>query len=60
MKLLGVLIDYKLNFSEHIKLIWSKANSKVGVLLRMKNLVPERTQMHLFNSVILPNLNYLI
>ena len=58
LNLLGVLIDNKLNFSEHIQQVCQKANCKTGVLSRMKNLVPERTKLHLFKAVILPKLNY--
>ena len=51
LNLLGVLIDNKLNFSEHIQQVCQKANCKTGVLSRMKNLVPERTKLHLFKAV---------
>ena len=39
IKLLGVEIDDKLNFSSHISNICIKASQKVGVLLRLRNLV---------------------
>ena len=52
LKLLGVVLDNKLNFSEHVKLICSKSYSKIGVLTKMRKLV------RLFKSVILPGLNY--
>ena len=50
--LLGVVLDNKLNFSEHVKLMCSKSYSKIGVLTKMRKLV------RLFKSVILPGLNY--
>ena len=52
LKLLGVVLDNKLNFSEHVKLMCSKSYSKIGVLTKMRKLV------RLFKSVILPGLNY--
>ena len=58
LKLLGVVLDNKLNFSEHVKLMCSKPNSKIGVLTKMRKLVPEKTKQRLFKSVILPGLNY--
>ena len=58
LNLLGVLIDNKLNFSEHIQQVCQKANCKTGVLSRMKNLVPERTKLHLFKAVILHLFGY--
>ena len=56
--LLGVVLDNKLNFSEHVKLMCSKPNSKIGVLTNMRKLVREKTKYRLFKSVILPGLNY--
>ena len=58
LKLLGVVLDNKLNFSEHVKLMCSKPNSKIGVLTKMRKLVPEKTKKRLFKSVILPGLKY--
>ena len=58
LKLLGVVLDNKLNFSEHVKLMCSKPNSKIGVLTKMRKLVSEKTKQRLFKSVILPGLNY--
>ena len=52
LKLLGVVLDNKLNFSEHVKSMCSKSYSKIGVLTKMRKLV------RLFKSVILPGLNY--
>ena len=40
IKLLGVEIDDKLNFASHISNICIKASQKVGVLLRLRNLIP--------------------
>ena len=49
LKLLGVVLDNKLNFNEHVKLTCSKANFKIGVLTRMRKLVPEKTKLRLLN-----------
>ena len=58
LTLLGVLIDNKLSFDAHIQQVCQKAKCTIGVLLRMKNLVPEKTKLDLFKEVILPKLNY--
>ena len=42
LKLLGVVLDNKLNFRDYVKLMCSKANSKTGVLARMRKLVQGR------------------
>lgn len=56
IKLLGVTIDNKLNFSVHINITCKKANQRIGVLMRLKNLVPTVAKLHLFKAVILPYL----
>ena len=58
IKLLGVTIDNKLNFSKHINMTCKKANQRIGVLMRLKNLVPTVAKLHLFKAAILPHLTY--
>ena len=47
IKLLGVTIDNKLNFSEHINITCKKVNQRIGVSTRLKNLVPTGAKLHL-------------
>ena len=58
LKLLGVNIDQQLTFSEHVRYISSKTSQKIGVLSRLKKLIPERAKLHLFKTSILPHLTY--
>ena len=58
--MLGVVLDNKHNLSEHVKLLCFKAKSKIGIPLRKKNLIPEKTKLLLFESVILPEINYFL
>ncbi|KAL9960975.1 hypothetical protein ACROYT_G034486 [Oculina patagonica] len=58
IKLLGVTIDNMLNFSEQINITCKKANQRIGVLMRLKNLVPTVAKLHLFKAAILPYLTY--
>ena len=58
IKLLGVEIDDKLNFTSHISNICIKASQKVGVLLRMRNLIPCQAKLIIYKSSILPHLTY--
>ena len=53
--LLGVVLDSKLNFSEHIISICKKASQRIGVLMRLRNLI---SKLILFKSAILPFLTY--
>ena len=56
--LLGVVLDYKLNFSEHIISICKKVGQRIGVLMRLRNLIPMKSKLMLFKSAILPFLTY--
>ena len=56
--LLGVVLDSKLNFSEHITSICKKASQRIGVLMRLRNLIPIKSKLILFKSAILPFLTY--
>ena len=58
IKLLGVEIDDKLNFTSHISNICIKASQKVGVLLRLRNLIPCKAKLIIYKSSILPHLTY--
>ena len=58
LKLLGVTLDSKLNFSEHIRSICIKASQRVGVLMRLRNMIPTNAKLQLYKSSILPYLTY--
>ena len=51
-------IDNKLNFSEDINVTCKKASQRIGVLMRLKNLVPTAEKLQLFKAAILPYLTY--
>ena len=58
LKLLGLTLDSRLNYSSHISDICKKAGSKVGVLNRLKKLVPTHAFLQLYKAGVLPNLTY--
>ena len=58
IKLLGVHIDENLNFTEHICKLCIKASQNVGVLSRLRNLIPCKAKLLLYKSFILPYLTY--
>ena len=51
-KLLGVTIDNKLKFNEHITAACKKGSQGIGVLLRLKNLVPTSAKLQLLKAAI--------
>ena len=57
LNLLEVTIDSKLNFNYHINNVCKKASQRIGVLLRLKNLIPTEAKLLLYKAAILPHLN---
>ena len=60
VKFLGVIVDNKINFSHHTNYIGKKISRSVGVMYRIKHLVPAKVLRNVYNSLILPYLNYCI
>ena len=50
-KMLGVKIDYKLNFDKHVKTLCSKANNKLRVLRRATPYMSTEKKKILLNSI---------
>ena len=57
-KFLGIKIDDKLTWKNHIEYINSKINKSIGILLRIKHIVNKQWRIRLYKSFILPYLNY--
>ena len=55
---LGVCIDDKLNFSQHILNISTKVSKSIGILNSVKNLLPRPCLLLMYNSLVLPYLSY--
>ena len=58
VKLLGVTLDYKLNFDPHISNICKKAASPLNVLNRLKSFIGFAEKEILVQSFVYSNLNY--
>ena len=58
IKLLGVEIDGNFDFTSHISNICTKTSQKVGVLMRLRNLIPNKAKLIIYKSSILPHLTY--
>ena len=48
MKLLGVTIDEDLNFGRHIGEVFRNASRKVGVLMRLRNMLTTSAKLKIF------------
>ena len=58
LKLLGIFIDHKPNFSKHIRETTKKSCQQVGVTVWLRNLIPTEAKLQVFKSVVLPHLTY--
>ena len=58
IELLGVVQDNELQFSEHVRQIYIKTSRKIGVLSRLKNLIPMTAKLAIYKASILPHFNY--
>ena len=56
--ILGIVIDYKLNFKSHIKKICEKVNQKLSVLARISKLTTPTQTKKLINSFINAQFTY--
>ena len=58
LEVLGVTIDCGLNFNLHISDVCKKASQRVGVIMRLRILIPTEAKLRLFKAAILPHLTY--
>ena len=58
MKVLGVKIDNKLNFTEHISDVCIKAGRQLNILQRLKRVLDYKSRMVIYKSFKMSNFNY--
>ena len=58
MKLLGVTLDKDLNFSEHVSSICKTTSKRIGVLMRLRKLIPTTAKLQIYKAAIMPYFNY--
>ena len=57
-KHLGVILDFKLTFEEHLNNVLAKVNKAVGLLRKLRNLLPRTTLITIYKAFIRPHLDY--
>ena len=57
---LGVVLDENLSFEPHINKIANKISRTLGTLSKLKRYLPQHTLVMLYNTLILPHLQYAI
>ena len=58
IRLLGVTIDSKFTFTDHISTICKEASQRIGVFMRLRNLIPTKAKLMRFKSAVLLYLTY--
>ncbi len=58
VKLLGVHIDDKLSFAEHVTYLCKKTAKQLNAMSRLRNILNKETKHNIFNSFIVSNFNY--
>ena len=57
-KFLGVIMDDRLNWAQHIKAVKAKMSRYVGVMYRVKSLLPAKSRIQIFHSFVQSYINY--
>ena len=55
---LGLYLDKKLNFSQHINIKISKANKETGIIKRLSHILPRKSLLTVYKSFSRPHLDY--
>ena len=58
IKYLGITIDARLNFEDHIGIVAKKISRSLGVLCKFRNVLPPKALLVLYYSMIHPHLLY--
>ncbi len=58
VKFLGVLVDDKLSWKQHIKAVKSKMSRYIGTLYKLKHILPLSVRLLTFNSLVQSHVNY--
>ena len=54
----GFYLDEKLNFSHQVKEIVSKVNKEIGIIRKLKSIVPRNALLTIYKAFIRPNIDY--
>ena len=57
-KHLGITLDVKLTFQEHLKNVFNKRNKTIGLLRKLSNLLPRQALVTIYNAFVRPYLGY--
>ena len=55
---LGLILDTHLSWDKHIEKITNKCSRTIGIINKLKHVLPKRIRIILYHSLILPHINY--
>ena len=55
---LGLILDVKLTFEEHLKNLFNKTNQKIRLLQKLSNLLPRQALVTIYKAFVRPHLDY--
>ena len=58
IKFLGVYIDEEMKWKSHVNNVLNKISKNIGVINRLKEFIPKNILLSLYNTLVLPHLNY--
>ena len=58
VEMLGVILDEKLKFDQHVAKVCRKVTQNIAVLRRIRNMLPFELRKAIYNSFIIPHYNY--
>jgi len=58
LKYLGIILDYQLNFKQHISKITKQVAKATGILWKARKFLPEESLLNLYHALIQPHLLY--
>ena len=56
---LGMILDDKLTMNDYLHAVWTKTNSKIGILSKIRRFISEKTATRIYKCMIRPNLDYI-
>ena len=57
-KFLGVTLDSNLSWSEQTRKITTTLSKVIGILCKLKHILPQKSLIMLYNALVLPHINY--
>ena len=57
-KHLGLILDFKLAFENHVNMVTTKINKTIGLLRKLQNLLPRTALIKIYKAFVRPHLDY--